>query len=109
MVSQLATLEESENMKFRNSEWGPESNQEFLDQVRGFPVPGCGTLGNLINATPSENISRVFLEDKLFETWHHGRTVLLGDGKHSLIFSCSIQLTTGESIDFQGGEEIRNN
>ncbi|GJJ74506.1 hypothetical protein EMPS_06864 [Entomortierella parvispora] len=85
LVSQLATLEESEKVKFRNSEWGPDTSQEFLDQVRDFPVPGCKTLGNLIDATPAENISRVYLEDKLFESWHYGRTVLLGDAAHKLL------------------------
>jgi len=80
VVYQLESLEESETLKFRNSEWGPESNRELVAQVKGFKVPGGGTLGNLIDSTPAENISRVFLEDKLFETWNHGRTVLVGDG-----------------------------
>jgi len=80
VVSQIATFEESEKIKFRNSEWGPESNPEFIELVKDFKVPGCGILGNLINATPAANVSRVFLEDKLFETWNHGRTVLIGDG-----------------------------
>ncbi|GJJ68653.1 hypothetical protein EMPS_00999 [Entomortierella parvispora] len=85
VVYQLESLEESETLRFRNSEWGPESNRELVAQVKGFKVPGGGTLGNLIDATPAENISRVFLEDKLFETWHHGRTVLIGDACHKLL------------------------
>ncbi|KAG0038842.1 hypothetical protein BGZ83_002975 [Gryganskiella cystojenkinii] len=85
VVSQVASLEESERIKFRNSEWGPESNPEFIALVRDFKVPGAGTLGTLIDATPSENISRVFLEEKLFETWAHGRTVLIGDAAHKLL------------------------
>ncbi|GJJ68647.1 hypothetical protein EMPS_00993 [Entomortierella parvispora] len=85
IVSQVASIAEFEQIKFRNSEWGPESNPEFIDQVKDFKVPGCGTLGNLINATPEANISRVFLEEKLFETWSHGRTVLIGDAAHKLL------------------------
>jgi hypothetical protein len=53
----------------------------MIQQVRDFRVPfGNNTLGDLIDATPRENISKVFLEDKLFDTWNHGRTVLIGDG-----------------------------
>ncbi|GJJ68652.1 hypothetical protein EMPS_00998 [Entomortierella parvispora] len=85
VVSQIASIAEFEKIKFRNSEWGPESNSEFIDQVKDFKVPGGGTLGNLINATPATNISRVFLEEKLFETWSHGRTVLIGDAAHKLL------------------------
>jgi len=84
VISQIASIPELEKIKLRNSEWGPESNPEFIDQVKDFRVPGCGTLGNLIDATPEANISRVFLEEKLFETWSHGRTVLIGDGNEHL-------------------------
>lgn len=54
----------------------------MIQAVRDFRIPfGSHTLGDLIDATPRETISRVFLEDKLFETWNQGRTVLIGDGK----------------------------
>jgi len=89
VVSQIASITEFEKIKFRNSEWGPETNSEFIEQVKDFKVPECGTLGNLISATPAANISRVFLEKKLFETWSHGRTVLIGDGKVPLYSSIS--------------------
>ncbi|GJJ68649.1 hypothetical protein EMPS_00995 [Entomortierella parvispora] len=85
VISQIASVPEFEKIKFRNSEWGPESNPEFIDQVKDFKVPGGGTLGNLIKATPEANISRVLLEEKLFETWSHGRTVLIGDAAHKLL------------------------
>ncbi|GJJ74641.1 hypothetical protein EMPS_06999 [Entomortierella parvispora] len=85
VVYQIASVAEFERIRFRNSEWGPESNPEFIDQVKDFKVPGCGTIGNLIDATPEDNISRVFLEEKLFDTWSHGRTVLIGDAAHKLL------------------------
>jgi len=84
VVSQLAILGEAEKTRFRNSTWGSESHGEMIDDVKDFRVPGCGTLGNLINHTPKENISRVFWEEKLFETWTHGRTVLIGDAAHKV-------------------------
>ncbi|KAF8947203.1 hypothetical protein BGZ52_008111, partial [Haplosporangium bisporale] len=69
----------AEEESFRNSEWGPEANEAFIKEVYNFNTPH-GKLGEFIDQTPSDCISRVFLEDKLFETWHHRRTVLIGDG-----------------------------
>ena len=39
------------------------------------------TVGDLIDRTAPQLISKVMLEEKLFKTWYHGRTVLIGDGK----------------------------
>ncbi|GJJ68679.1 hypothetical protein EMPS_01025 [Entomortierella parvispora] len=85
IISQIASVADFEKIKFRNSEWTSESNSEFIDQVKDFKVPGGGTLGKLISATPAANISKVFLEEKLFNTWSHGRTVLIGDAAHKLL------------------------
>lgn len=57
--------------------------------VRTFPVPleragNAGTpvtLGDLIDKTPKEQISKVMLEEKVFDTWFGGRTALLGNGR----------------------------
>ncbi|KAF8932597.1 hypothetical protein BGZ58_006907 [Dissophora ornata] len=65
---------------FKNIEWGPEANEAVIKEVRDFPCALGGTMGDLIEATPKDMISRVFLEEKLFETWYFGRTVLVGDG-----------------------------
>lgn len=89
IVSQIATKAKLEDMKFRNAEWGPESHPNMINEVRNFSSPYGSHLGDLIDATPTESISRVFLEDKLFETWHHGRTVLIGDGKDTCAFVCT--------------------
>ncbi|KAF9102597.1 hypothetical protein BGX29_004399 [Mortierella sp. GBA35] len=65
-----------------NSEWGPHAAQSMCDETRDFPIPfGTGkTLGDIYDRTPKELISKVMLEEKIFTTWHSGRTVLLGDG-----------------------------
>ncbi|GJJ74642.1 hypothetical protein EMPS_07000 [Entomortierella parvispora] len=85
VVSQIASTTKSEQTKFSSLGWGPESNHDFTDQVRDFKVPGCGTIGNLIDATPKDTICRVFLEEKLFKTWSFGRIVLIGDAAHKLL------------------------
>ncbi|KAF9314432.1 hypothetical protein BG006_003939, partial [Podila minutissima] len=74
----------AEDESFRNSEWGPEANEAIIKDVYNFNTPH-GKLGEFIDQTPKDRISRVFLEDKLFSTWHHRRTVLIGDACHKLL------------------------
>ncbi|KAF9281999.1 hypothetical protein BGZ68_006272, partial [Mortierella alpina] len=74
----------SEDEAFRNSEWTSDTNQGLINEIRTFKTP-YGDLGRLIDATDDDRISRVYLEDKLFETWHHNRTVLIGDAAHKLL------------------------
>ncbi|KAF9283966.1 hypothetical protein BGZ74_001826 [Mortierella antarctica] len=67
-----------------NSEWGPGAAEVMCNEVRDFKIPGGKdgkqlTIGDLIDRTPKERISKVALEEKLFEVWSHERTVLLGD------------------------------
>ncbi|KAF9949457.1 hypothetical protein BGZ72_008777 [Mortierella alpina] len=64
----------------KNAEWGPESNEAMIKEIYDLPCRlGC-KMGALTDATLKEGISRVFLEEKIFETWYHNRTVLVGDG-----------------------------
>ncbi|KAG9061269.1 hypothetical protein KI688_007607 [Linnemannia hyalina] len=57
----------------------PSNNKKMLDEIRHFKTP-YGTMGDLFDVTDIEKVSKVYFEDKLFETWTHGRTVLIGDG-----------------------------
>lgn len=76
-----------ENQRLKNNEntgWGPLDVQAMCDETRGIAIPGGSgdmTLGDLMDLTPKELMSKVMLEEKVFETWYNGRTVLLGDGK----------------------------
>lgn len=72
--------EASADMMFRNSEWGPEANTSMLDEIYNFPIKNGGVLGDLIDATDKNLISKVYIEEKLFQTWNHGRIALMGDG-----------------------------
>ncbi|KAF9539767.1 hypothetical protein EC957_005061 [Mortierella hygrophila] len=70
-----------------NAEWGPSATQSMMDKTRGFPIhfgDGKRTLGDMFDKTPKDLISKVSLEEKIFETWSGGRTVLLGDACHKL-------------------------
>ncbi|KAF9352888.1 hypothetical protein BGX26_009326 [Mortierella sp. AD094] len=63
-----------EQSRFNQVLYGDSSNK--------FALSLGGTLGELFDATPKHLISKVFLEEKIFKTWHHGRTVLLEDACH---------------------------
>ncbi|KAF9907148.1 hypothetical protein EC991_011288 [Linnemannia zychae] len=71
-----------------NSEWGAYPAQTMCDETRNFAIDLSDgkkrTLGDLYDLTPKELISKVMLEEKVFETWHHGRSVLMGDACHKL-------------------------
>ncbi|KAI9242251.1 MAG: hypothetical protein BYD32DRAFT_403707 [Podila humilis] len=58
-------------------------------EVRHFKMPGgkdgkVMTVGDYIDRTPKHLISKVTLEEKVFQTWYGGRTVLIGDACHKL-------------------------
>ena len=81
------------NDSFRNSEWGPEAAEALAREVRVFKVPGGKdgkvlTLGDYLDKTPSHLMSKVMLEEIVFDTWYGGRTVLLGDGMCIFIMGC---------------------
>lgn len=76
---------------FRNTEWGSEMAETMSRAVYNFELPPgkngkVRKLRDLIDRTPKHLISKVALEEKVFDTWYGGRTVLLGDGKEN--FAC---------------------
>ncbi|KAF9103059.1 hypothetical protein BGX29_003856 [Mortierella sp. GBA35] len=75
--------EEHRFRQFQHSEWGPYAAQTMCDETRHFPIKLGDkdlTMGDIYGCTPKEQLSKVMLEEKGFQTWHSGRTVLLGDG-----------------------------
>ncbi|KAF9900791.1 hypothetical protein EC991_006894 [Linnemannia zychae] len=83
IVIQVGMVELADE-QFKSSDWVPQQNQKLLDSIRHFKTP-YGILGDLFDATPIEKVSKVYFEDMLFETWNHGRTVLIGDAAHKLL------------------------
>ncbi|KAG0029855.1 hypothetical protein BGZ81_003345 [Podila clonocystis] len=77
------------NDSFRNSEWGPEAAEALAREVRPFKVPGGKdgkvlTLGEYVDKTPPHLMSKVMLEEIVFDTWYGGRSVLMGDACHKM-------------------------
>ncbi|KAF9425485.1 hypothetical protein BGZ76_003211, partial [Entomortierella beljakovae] len=76
-----SSREELKKLQFRSSEWSTNSVESFINPFREFLSPIGGTMGEIFDATPKELISKIYLEEKMFKTWHYGRIVLIGDGK----------------------------
>lgn len=94
---QLNTSEVEEEVS-RNSEWSATMNDRMLQEVKDYMTP-FGTVGQLIDETPKEVISKVFFEDMLYQTWHHGRTILIGDGKKKSLLEKDVGIQS--SIAFE--------
>ncbi|KAF9308438.1 hypothetical protein BG003_011107, partial [Podila horticola] len=83
-ISTMCTESSKRNDSFLNSEWGPEAAEALAREVCPFKVPEgtdgeAVTLGDYIDKTPNDTMSKVMLEEIVFDTWYGGRTVLLGD------------------------------
>ncbi|KAG0271530.1 hypothetical protein BGZ95_000648 [Linnemannia exigua] len=117
-----ASSKAAEEHRFReseNSQWGPHAAQAMVEETRHFPL-AIGTkkmtMGDLYDLTPKDRISKVMLEEKVFQTWHSGRIALLGDGAitamhdsialANLIYALAPNATTAE-IE-KSLEEYRN-
>ncbi|OAQ29398.1 FAD/NAD(P)-binding domain-containing protein [Linnemannia elongata AG-77] len=83
VIIQLGITEIADD-QFKSSDWVPQQNQKMMDEIRHFKTP-YGTMGDLFDATDIERVSKVYFEDMLFETWNHGRTVLIGDAAHKIL------------------------
>ncbi|KAG0371567.1 hypothetical protein BGX24_001488 [Mortierella sp. AD032] len=66
--------EEEEHCKFFNT----RSTDEPFSQ----PAGTTGLVADLIARTPRERMGKVVVEERMFETWHGCRTVLIGDACH---------------------------
>lgn len=78
---QLLNEKQQEDQQQQGHLWETESLKQnpLLEKARDFALPIGGTLADLIEV--SENTSKAESDERLYGTWHHGRTVLLGDGR----------------------------
>ncbi|KAF9103777.1 hypothetical protein BGX29_002913 [Mortierella sp. GBA35] len=84
VMAQVKSSSEAKQLRANNTEWGPEAAESMIKEVHDFPIKlGGGVLGDMIDATPSDGVSKVMLEEKLFKKWSHGRAVLIGDDYQS--------------------------
>ncbi|KAG0049016.1 hypothetical protein BGZ89_004367 [Linnemannia elongata] len=88
-VTNRSTYNDKKNRTSENLEWEShaEATKAMCNETRHFPLQfgdGTLTMGDMFDRTDPDLISKVMLEEKVFETWHSGRTVLLGDACHKL-------------------------
>ncbi|KAF9100496.1 hypothetical protein BGX27_000368 [Mortierella sp. AM989] len=76
---------EGKGQQTQNAGWGPDAIESTMQQFNDFPCSFGGTMKDLFDATPKDLISKVYLEEKVFKTWHHGRSVLIGDACHKIL------------------------
>ncbi|KAG0257353.1 hypothetical protein DFQ27_005185 [Actinomortierella ambigua] len=86
ITNQEGTSQKADDPARFNAEWGPGAAESMTEFARNLPSPfgGKETMERFINATPKSRISKIMLEEKIFDTWYDGRTVLLGDACHKL-------------------------
>ncbi|KAG0371495.1 hypothetical protein BGX24_001586 [Mortierella sp. AD032] len=85
VMAQVKTESEANQLRLNNNEWGPEAAESMIKEVHEFPIKLGGVLGDIIDATPADVVSKVMLEEKLFDQWSHGRAVLIGDACHKML------------------------
>ncbi|KAF9352022.1 hypothetical protein BGX26_010081 [Mortierella sp. AD094] len=86
---QLQSKASMQSEAFRSTDWGTQSCASTESDWWAFKVPlgqtgTCITIGDLISSTDNENVTKVLLEEKLYTTWYHRRTVLIGDACHKM-------------------------
>ncbi|KAF8934517.1 hypothetical protein BGZ47_010348 [Haplosporangium gracile] len=79
VMAQVKSESEANQLRLSNTEWGPEAAKSMIKEVHDFPIKLGGILGDIIDATSPDGVSKVMLEEKLFKQWSHGRIVLIGD------------------------------
>ncbi|KAG0009428.1 hypothetical protein BGZ80_002403, partial [Entomortierella chlamydospora] len=97
---------EAKQLRSGNSEWGPESADAMLKEYEDFPCAFGGTMKDLFDTTPQHLISKVFLEEKIFQTWHRGRVVLIGDGAVMAMLDAVVLANCLYNMDDKSDESI---
>src|SRR5690554_1253594 len=90
IIERLTSGSRKVNNTFRNTEWSNEAAEAMCNVVREFSITfGKNlTLGDLIDETPKDLISKMMMDEKVYETWFGGRIALLGDGNNRFLKLC---------------------
>ncbi|KAG0205715.1 hypothetical protein BGX28_002733 [Mortierella sp. GBA30] len=82
VTGELLTPEGSNDANFKQSEFGPEAVDAVCALIQDLEIPWGGTMADIISCTERECITKLMVEEKHYKTWHHGRTVLVGEACH---------------------------
>ncbi|KAG0231579.1 hypothetical protein B0O80DRAFT_451953 [Mortierella sp. GBAus27b] len=70
---------------FMLSHFGPEEIAKTCRLISGLEIPYGGTLGDLIEITSEDCMTKMLVEERYYKTWFHGRTVLIGEACHKYV------------------------
>ncbi|KAF9198677.1 hypothetical protein BGZ49_000424 [Haplosporangium sp. Z 27] len=84
-VSVQVPQNKSKGQHFKNSEWGPEAIDAMISEFQDLPCAFSGIMKDMFDTAPKNLISKGFLEEKVFQTWYSGRSVLIGDACHKIL------------------------
>ena len=82
-----------------NADYNTFNIAQLPEAWRRYKLPIMGEIGDLFDKTPKEAISKIVLEERVFETWKHGRTVLIGDAAHKVCYRCTSAMLEGGSSE----------
>ncbi|KAG0015352.1 hypothetical protein BGZ80_009900 [Entomortierella chlamydospora] len=73
-----------------NADYNNYDIDQLPERWKDYKLAIMGDLKGLFENTPKDTITKVVLEEKIYETWKHGRTVLIGDGALNSILDAII-------------------
>ncbi|GJJ78424.1 hypothetical protein EMPS_10783 [Entomortierella parvispora] len=83
--TQLESTVFEESESFRVSDWDADAIKVDSELWQHCMTDLGASIGDLINLTPPQAVTKVMLEERLFETWFYCRTVLIGDSCHKML------------------------
>ncbi|KAF9095609.1 hypothetical protein BGX23_000218 [Mortierella sp. AD031] len=111
VMAQLPDKEEAREMRQRSSEWGADAAENMVKTIRNYPIKFGGegaVLGDIIDMTPKDVVSKVMLEEKLFETWYNDNIVMIGDGAINAMQDAAILANCLYDLEDLSSESINN-
>ncbi|KAG0002698.1 hypothetical protein BGZ80_009618 [Entomortierella chlamydospora] len=82
---EILTPEGSNDTNFKQSEFGPEGIDAACALIQDLPIPGGGTMADMLQNTKKDCLTKIMVEEKHYTTWYHGRTVLVGEACHKFV------------------------
>jgi hypothetical protein len=68
---------------FQASEFGPEAIAKMCAKYQHMDCPYGGTMKDIFDQSPTHLMSKVLVQEKVFDRWCGGRMVLVGNGTFS--------------------------
>ncbi|KAG0001419.1 hypothetical protein BGZ65_003507 [Modicella reniformis] len=97
---------------FMASELGPEAIEEMCSRYQDFDCPFGGSMKDIFDQSPPHLMSRILVQEMIFDKWCGGRTVLLGNACHKFPMSAGLNdsVNLAESVALVNQlHEIRSN